>query len=200
VGGEDCAGVVSVTPENMRAADWEVRQCVPSEGRAFIARYHYARGCSLTGVYFHGLYRKGCDSLMGCAQWLPPTRVCAETVSKDNWRRVLSLSRLACHPQAPRNSASFLVGRSIRLIRDIGEWPHLVTFADFSQGHTGAIYRATGWTYVGETKANPRWIDPQTGRQVAIKSTKSRTRAEMIALGYVRQGAFKKHKFVMDLT
>lgn len=179
-----------------RAADYVVRDCPPGIGRAFIARHHYAGGCANTAVFMHGLYRGA--ELVGVAQWLPPTRRCAESVDVERWRDVLSLSRLAVAPDEPQNAASLLIGRSIRLVAKAGRWAALVTFADESQGHTGTIYRATNWQYVGRTKPQPRWVDAD-GRQVARLSTKSRTHAEMLALGHRLAGAFAKHKYVYRL-
>jgi hypothetical protein len=180
-----------------QARDYSVRPCPFVEGAAFIRAHHYAKGCANTAVYMHGLYRG--DRLVGVAQWLPPTKVCAQSVNRENWRRVLALSRLAVHPDEPQNCASMLIGRSVRLIRADRKWLALVTFADESQGHTGAIYRATNWHYVGRTGAETRWVD-STGKQVARKATHSRTVAQMTALGYARAGRHHKHKFVMRLA
>lgn len=181
------------------AAEWEVRNIAPAEARAFIAMHHYSRGSSLTGVYHHGLFRRGSCTLMGVAHWLPPTKPAAMSVNPENWRRVLSLSRLVVHPSCPTNAASFLMARSIRMIRREGKWRSLVTYADESQGHRGQIYRATNWHYVGPSSNYPRWIDPLTGRQVATLSTKTRTKQQMLDLGYQLVGRFLKHKFVMHL-
>ena len=60
--------------------------------RQFIVNYHYSKGCSKTAVYMHGLYLRSTETLVGVAQWLPPTKPCARTVLKDDWRKVLSLS------------------------------------------------------------------------------------------------------------
>lgn len=130
--------------------------------------------------------------------WLPPTRVAAESVNKEAWRQVLSLTRLAVHPVVPTNGESFLIGRSIRLIQNDGHWRSLVTYADESQGHTGAIYRATNWVYVGRTGPYPRWID-KNGKQVAQKATVNRVKAKMEELGHTKVGSFYKHKFVLHL-
>jgi hypothetical protein len=176
-------------------------RCNPREARAFIARHHYTKGSSLTRVYSHGLYRKeDADTLWGVALWLPPTRVAAESVNKEAWQKVLSLSRLACLPEAPKNAASFLLARSVDRIRYEGRFVSLVTYADERMGHTGAIYRAANWTYIGRMKGSPAWIDPTTGRQVAKKSTYTRSDAEMRALGYECIGTFGKHKFVLHLN
>ena len=184
---------------HLKASEWDVRPVSLKDGRAFIIEHHYSKGCSNTAVYVHGLFRKGSDILMGVAQWLPPTRVAAESVNRENWRRVLSLTRLAVHPDVPTNGASFLMGRSIKIIKAEGKWVSLVTYADHFMGHTGQIYKATNWTYVGSMKGSPRWEDAN-GRQVARKSTKSRSNAQMLALGYRCVGTFGKHKFVMHIN
>ena len=179
----------------VRASEYEVRPVSLTEGRAFIIKHHYSKGCSNTAVYVHGLFRKNEDTLLGVAQWHPPTRVAAESVNRDQWQRVLSLTRLAVHPDVPKNGATFLMARSMRLIEQDQKWVSLVTYADEFMGHTGAIYRAANWEYVGLMKPNPRWEDAE-GRQVARKATKSRTNAQMEALGYRLVGSYRKHKFV----
>lgn len=183
------------TDDALRAKDWEVKPIPVREGREFVAAHHYSKGSSLTAVYMHGLFRKGSDELMGVAQWLPPTRVAAESVDRDNWKRVLSLSRLVVHPDVPKNGATFLMARSMRRIEADQKWVALVTYADDFKGHTGAIYRAANWEYVGHTKGSPRWEDPD-GKQVAKKSMRTRTDAEMRALGYRMVGVYGKHKYI----
>lgn len=179
----------------MDRTEWEVRPCLLKDAQAFIKQYHYARGGSNTAVYTHGLYRRGQDTLCGVAWWLPPTRVAAESVNRDHWQKVLSLSRMAVLPDCPKNSCSFMLARSIDIIRRERRFVTLVTYADESQGHTGGVYKASGWTYVGKTGPYLRWLD-RSGRQVSAKATKSRTVAQMEALGYVRAGRFFKHKYV----
>jgi hypothetical protein len=186
--------------DRLRKSDWVVADISAKDAREFIVQYHYSKGCSNTRVYSHGLFYSGSNDLYGVAVWLPPTKVAAQSVNKEAWQRVLSLTRLACRPDAPKNAASFLMAASIRRIREEGRFVSLVTYADVRMGHTGAIYRATNWTYVGEMKGSPAWVDPNTGRQVARKSTVSRSNKEMLDLGYECIGVFGKHKFVMHLN
>lgn len=164
-----------------------------------VADHHYAGGGSNTAVYVHGLFERGTDKLFGVAWWLPPTRVACESVNKEHWKKVLSLTRLVMLPSAPKNACTFLLSRSVAAIRADRRFVSLVTYADESQGHTGGIYKASNWEYVGRTGPYPRWIDPTTGRQVAPKATVNRTKAQMEALGYVKTGSFHKHKFVSHL-
>lgn len=186
------------TPAVFRRGDWLVAPVEPGVAREMIGRLHYAGGCSNTAVAVHGLFRRDEPGrCWGVAWWLPPTRPAARSVDPD-WRRVLSLSRFAVEPEVPTNAASFMLSRSVRLIRQAGRWVALVTYADLSQGHTGTIYRASNWTYVGLTEPRMRWLTPE-GRQVATKATRNRTHAEMLALGYREGGRHRKHKFVLHL-
>ena len=186
--------------DRLRKKDWEVRTIDLSVARDLVEKHHYAKGGSNTATYRHGLFRADSGECFGVAWWLPPTRVAAESVNRMGWRRVVALSRLVIHPDVPANACSFLLGKSIKLIRQEGRFDSLVTYADEAMGHTGQIYRATNWEYKGRTGPYPRWVDPKTGRQVAKKATKNRRKAEMESLGYVQDGPFYKHKFVMHLT
>lgn len=173
--------------------DYEVRKISHAEASALIVEEHYARGCSNTSSETFGLFRAGV--LVGAALWMPPTKPCAVTVDADNWRRVISLSRLALRPSEPTNAESIFIGAMLRTLRKERRWVAAVTFADSSQGHEGTIYKATNWTYVGVTYRERLWVDAE-GRQVAKRATRTRTAAEMRAAGYRQAGYFTKHKFV----
>lgn len=181
--------------DRLRAREWEVRTVPLVTCQAFVHDLHYAAGGSNTATGRHGLFRVGDDRCMGIAWWIPPTRNAAAATHPDpaRWREVLSLSRLAIDPAAPRNAASFLLARSRKLI-DRTAWPCLVTYADEWRGHTGAIYRADNWEYMGRTK--PERVYVRNGRMLARKAGAiTRTHADMLALGAECIGSFAKHKF-----
>jgi hypothetical protein len=184
--------------ERLRKEDWLVAPASLESAQELVRRHHYSKGGSNTACYVHGLYRRSGMALMGVAWWLPPTRVACESVNKAQWQRVLNLTRLVIVPEVPKNAATFLLGRSISLIRRDGRFVSLVTYADESQGHAGGIYKASNWDYVGRTGPYPRWVDVN-GRQVSPKATTNRTKAQMLELGHTQAGAFYKHKFVMHL-
>lgn len=188
-----------------RRGDYTFRQIPHADGAALIKTHHYARGCSKTGVMY-GMFRG--DALVGVAQWLPPTKVCGQSVLPefDLWKRVISLTRLVVVPGEPQNAATMLISASLKWLRTLRtpqgrrKWWAAVTFADESEGHSGAIYKATNWKDMGVTAAYPRWKDA-SGAQVSTKSgPKTRTAAEMRALGYEVVGHFRKRKFVFFLT
>ncbi len=181
----------------LRKSEWDVRPVGIAVARRLVEKYHYAAGASNTATYLHGLFRSDeifDEQCVGVAWWIPPTKSAALATFPARWQGVLCLSRLAIVPDVPKNACSFLVSRSRKLInRSI--WPCLVSYADEWQGHTGAIYRADNWQYVGKTK--PERTYQIAGRMTARKAGgRKRTHAEMLALGATCIGSFAKHKFI----
>lgn len=185
--------------EHLRRVDWIVRS-IPDHGDAVnaIRLWHYAKGAPNTSTYRHGLYRRADGDILaplrGVALWIPPTRSCGEAIAGDDWRRVLTLSRFVLEPGLPTNAASFLLAASRRFI-DRDKWPHLLTYADTAEGHTGGIYRADNWICDGPVPAGDTWIDPN-GRQVGRKrGGRTLTAADLRALGCIRKPAQPKIRF-----
>jgi hypothetical protein len=176
--------------------EWEVWN-VPQHGEArrLIIEWHYSHSSPNTSTYRHGLYPAGLlERCAGVAVWIPPTRTTGEAIAGDRWKGVLSLSRLVIEPGLPTNAASFLLGRSMRLInRD--RWPVLVTYADTAQGHTGAIYKATNWTCDGPVPAGDVWTMPDGSQCGRKRGGVTLTVAQMRQLGAVRQPATPKIRF-----
>lgn len=189
--------MTTAAENRLRKNEWTVRDVEIAVARRLVEAEHYAAGASNTAVYLHGLFREGDifeEQCLGVAWWIPPTRSAAGNLSA-NWKGVLALSRLAIRPEVPANACTFLLARSRRLIPS-EVWPCLVTYADEWRGHTGNIYRADNWKYVGKTK--PERTYQINGRMVARKAgSHTRTHAEMMALGAQMVGTFAKHKFVM---
>ena len=184
----------------IRSADWSI-QSVPTHGETvrFIRTHHYARGAPNTSTYRHGMYRIEFPPLVGdlagVALWIPPTRAAGESIAGAEWQGVLCLSRLAIAPGVATNAASFLLGRSMRLI-DRDRWPWLLTYADTALGHTGAIYKATNWTCLGPVNAGDTWTAPDGSQRGRKRGGHTLLAADMLAAGYKRNAALPKIKFV----
>lgn len=162
-----------------------------------IKRVHYAKGVSKQAVAIHGLYPSSWlmyHECVGIAWWLPPTKAAGRRLAGDAWEGVLALSRLAIEDEVPANACSFLISKSVRMLEP--RWHTLVSFADCWRGHTGAIYRACGWKYDGMTRPTETWT--LNGRMIAMQAgPKTRTVAEMKALGAEFVGRFPKHRYVL---
>jgi len=188
--------------------EWCVQPIDLITARRLVEKWHYAKSATNTGVYTHGLFRKGnflsCDCV-GVAWWLPPTKNAAiNTFPEGDWRKVLSLTRLVISPNfineegekvpMPKNACSFLLSKSIKMI-DKSKWDCLVTYADTWKEHTGTIYRATNWEYMGLTKASPVFVNNSGQMMGRKRGAKNLTKSELIGLGFEEKGKYQKHKF-----
>jgi hypothetical protein len=181
--------------DRLRKSEWAVRPVALAVAQDMVERLHYSAGGSNTAVYVHGLFELARPaSIRGVAWWIPPTRSAAEATYHVDWEGVLALSRMVIEASVPKNAATFLLARSMRLI-DRLRWPCLVTYADEWQGHTGTIYRACNWAYVGMTKPEATFV--REGRMLSRKAgNRTKTRDEMAKLGAEMIGRFAKHKFI----
>jgi hypothetical protein len=67
------------------------------------------------------------------------------------------LERGACLPGAPRNAASFLIGRSIRLGRKLFGWASIKAYSDPRFGEAGLVYKAAGFRQCPPSKHGNRF-------------------------------------------
>lgn len=191
----------SIPTDRLVKSEWEVAKCHLDLAQALTRRFHYSAGGSNTGTVVCGLWRRGQwmdRDCYGASWWIPPTRTAGASIYPSNPQGVLSLSRLVVVPEAPKNACSFLIRHSMRFI-DRDRWPVLVTYADEWQGHTGGIYKAladAGWHEDGFSKPERTYVD-QAGRMVSRKAgPKTRTHAEMLAMGCECIGSFRRKRFV----
>ena len=161
-----------------RKAEWETRPISHAAADGFITKHHYSKGMGRVSSVRLGLFRKVDMLMMGAAVYMMAPRGVSKRY-KTGAKDILALSRLAVAPLVPCNGASFLIGASIRYIaQHRTDIKMLVTYADGMQQHTGAIYRASNWTYDGQT--------PKTYRH---------TVAYMRA-NYLREGPYFKERFI----
>lgn len=186
-----------------RKEEWYVHSLHVDIARRMVEEYHYAGGASPNGVYLHGLFLHGdYVNCYGAAWWIPAMPGTVNRYNPGGERFTLTLHRLVIHPAVPINGASFLLGRSIRKIKQIGRYEYLVTYADEWRGHTGKIYRATNWHYEGLSEPLPVWVDPD-GKQISkrngLAGRNHTTNKEMEQGGGTLIGTFQKHVYTMKL-
>lgn len=75
--------------------------------------------------------------------------LCVGACGKENSKRIFELNRLWMDDICPKNTESRFIGWSLKRLREEYKDWIIVSYADTAQGHTGTIYRATGWTYTG---------------------------------------------------
>jgi hypothetical protein len=75
----------------------------------------------------------------------------AKRYNPINPKRCVELRRLVCIDNTPTNTESFFIGRTIRWLRQNTDYEVIVSFADKHYGHTGIVYRASNFEFLGET-------------------------------------------------
>ena len=128
-----------------------VTQIPAKEAEPWLVLRHYAkRLCPIS--YAFGAFRDG--ELIGVVTYgTPASSPLRVGICGDNWAdNVLELNRLCCE-NSP-NTASMLVGRSLRLIPKPSV---VVSYADTEQGHVGYVYQATNFHYTGLSAKRTDW-------------------------------------------
>ena len=67
------------------------------------------------------------------------------------------LIRLWVHPDAPKNTASYVVSRSLKMLPE--QVGLVVSFADSGQGHAGYVYQSLNFYYCGMSSEGVRYVD-----------------------------------------
>jgi hypothetical protein len=62
----------------------------------------------------------------------------------------LCLERGCCRHDAPKNAASFLISRALKLVREHYGISKFYAYADPAAGEYGGVYQAAGWAYLGQ--------------------------------------------------
>ena len=153
--------------------------------------YHYLGRPPGTTAKCYGLYRGG--EVMGAIIYGNIFRKNAARICGVKWAdSVLELSRLWVTDELPRNTESWFIARSLRLLRaDRPDIAILLSYADSNVGHVGTIYQATNWLYTGASTEG-QTVDSD-GNPI------SRRKLKRGATGYTRAHRCPKHRYVMFL-
>ena len=190
---------------NLRKAAWIYRAGNVADVRALVEKHHYLRTIPGGSIQHVGTLRRKSapDKIVAVSIWTWPNKPVERWMQREYQvapGKGLNLSRLIAIPSAPRNTATHLMGRDMRALKQ-REFDGVVTYADGTEGHTGAIYRASNWTPAGEARARPRWTHPKTGRtKTQLSAGRYVPVAEMRRLGYVRTMGKPKARFVRGLN
>ena len=121
--------------------------------KAWLLQKHYAKRIPSISYSF-GLFID--NNLEGIITYgSPPSQSLCIGICGEEYRgMVLELNRLAINSTAPKNSASKLVGKTLKMLpRD----SIIVSYADTSMGHVGKIYQATNFIYTGLSDKRTEW-------------------------------------------
>jgi len=113
--------------------------------RDLCAKHHGYGGAGRVSVYNWAVIESGIP--VAAFAWQPPPPGSSLSVCPEHPAGVLALSRMVAVDKADRvlNHISKPLRVQMRKMIDRTRWPVLVTYSDEGQGHTGHVYKCSGW-------------------------------------------------------
>jgi len=125
--------------------------------RKFLKRWHYSDYVNIQAKHTFCLFREGnfgIPEMVGvCIYTRPAGPSAGQSYYPEAPDKVLELRRLCLIDATPKNAESFFVSRTIKWLKGNTDWEFILSYADMEQGHTGVIYRASNFEYLGVTGA-----------------------------------------------
>lgn len=169
-----------------------IEPCSVSELTSFVSA-HYLQKRPAIVVLALKMLTQGIP--VGMAIYSLPPREIDTRYGGATWE----LARLYLLDSIPRNAETWLIGRSVRHIKqNRPEIKFLVSYADPSAGHAGTIYKAANWKADGRTdegRKTPRsdYFDGRTGKKYGRKGNLP------VDAVVVRKPRVSKWRFVLPL-
>lgn len=112
---------------------------------------HRKAPCSFAYGLFDGFM------MIGCIMYGKPASpsLCVGICGAEESSNVLELTRLWILDGTPKNTESYLIGNSLRLLPK--EFDIVVSYAEIGAGHVGTVYQATNWIYTGLSDRHVEW-------------------------------------------
>lgn len=124
--------------------------------RKFLKKWHYSDYVNIQAKHTFCLWKDGnfgIPELIGvCIYTRPAGPSAGQSYWPQNPMAVLELRRLCLIDDTPKNSESFFVGWTLRWLKRHTDWEYVISYADAEQGHSGVIYQASNFNYLGKTK------------------------------------------------
>jgi hypothetical protein len=140
---------MDINNKNISIKDkYKVKSIDTSQSKEWLLKKHYAkRLCSIS--YCFGLFDESNFLIGVCTFGKPASKdLCDGICGIENSKYVYELNRLCVNDNLERNTLSFFVSKSLKLIK---ESLIIVSYSDTSMHHHGYIYQATNFIYTGTT-------------------------------------------------
>lgn len=173
-----------------------LQQITDNSHHDFLDKFHCQGSNRRGGIVFGAFLGKECIAI---AQFSPPVR---QNVAQG----YIDFSRFCIHPSyRKRNLGSWMIRRCLDRLRSMNVAKlGVVTYADTTYNHTGALYAASGFKRDGEVPSdywyasNNRWIMRKKTLYNRAKAAGLTERQYAIANGYTKVYGFPKIRFIKD--
>lgn len=135
---------------NFDVKSFEVKPLSHAEVNEFICNWHYSK--SINGVNIsHAFGLLSGDNLIGAM-------IFGNLAMHNAWQKyvsdpseIIELRRLCCVDKTPRNTESYFIGKCLKWMKKNTSYKVVVSYADAFHNHSGIIYRASNFKYMGVT-------------------------------------------------
>lgn len=140
----------SLVPQDWSDAKWTVAFISAERAKRWLNRYHYLGGTHAVGSY--GVFCPDLVAVVSIGQPANRNGV-ASKFGLAAFPGNHEVTRVAVHPDAPRNAASRATALAAKYYSHERGFEWLFSYSDTGQGHHGGIYQAINSVYVGLSPA-----------------------------------------------
>lgn len=144
-----------------RCKEIEIKVIPSNIANAFVRKHHYSGKVVPNSVLHFGAFLDGrLHGVLSYGNSMDKRKTMA-LVEGTGWNEFLELNRMAFDDYLPRNSESYCIGATLRMIKK--KAPHvkwIISFADGTQCGDGTIYRASNFVLTGINKNTSCMILP----------------------------------------
>ena len=184
-----------------RAKEIEIKVIPSKYGNDFIRTHHYSHKCVNNSCLHFGAFLDGrLHGVLSYGPSLDKSKIIG-LVRDTGWHEFLELNRMAFDDYLPRNSESYCIGKTIRLIKkNAPQIKWIISFADGCSCGDGTIYRASNFVLTG-IKENKNLCELPGGEKIhkiALESSKDSPRPELGGKSYydITGGKYDFKKYV----
>lgn len=159
----------------------------------YIEKHHYSGTAKSQKPVFTYRLLNSKGQIKGIAVVGQPCGSRVEEAYSEFGGKVLELRRMVILPPKPKNTGSYFLSKIIKHLRTT-EYGVLVSYADPNYGHTGGLYRAANFVFMGEERAsNPRKL-LYMGKKYSEREVYQKRDGKYIKKAKVLQMAYRQGK------
>lgn len=184
-----------------RCKEIEVKVIPSKIANPFIKKHHYSGKVVNNSCLHFGAFLDGkLHGVMSYGPSLDKSKI-QGLVRDTGWNQFLELNRMAFDEYLPRNSESYCIGKSLRLIKkNAPQIKWVISFADGCSCGDGTIYRASNFVLTA-IKENYNLVELPSGEKIhkmTLESNPTTPRKELDGKSYydITGGKFDFKKYV----
>lgn len=134
---------------------YNIQRTTPAVVEPLFAAFHPYGTVTKLNVYTFAVLEG--DRPVAAYTWAPPALGAAQSACPEFSSGVLALTRMVAVPRDQRelNHVSKPLRHQMRRLIDRTRWPVLITYVDYGEGHTGHVYKCSGWKRTGVKRKRP---------------------------------------------